>query len=64
VDKVTFLRRIHEDPSLAYRILQKMSHRIRELDDELARAKAERMLARSSFSNVATGTGDVLKELS
>lgn len=64
VDKATFLRRIHEDPSLAYRILQKMSHRIRELDDELTRTKAERMLARSSFSNVATGTGDVLKELS
>jgi len=39
VDKVTFLRRIHEDPSLAYRILQKMSHRIRELHDLLGRTK-------------------------
>jgi len=39
VDKVTFLRRIHEDPSLAYRILQKMSHRIRELDDLLGQTK-------------------------
>ncbi len=37
VDKDTFLRRIHEDPSLAYRIMQKMSHRIRELHHELAR---------------------------
>jgi len=42
VDKGTFLRRIHEDPSLAYRIMQKMSHRIRELDDELARVQAGR----------------------
>jgi len=39
VDKVTFLRRIHEDPSLAYRILQKMSRRIRELDDLLGQTK-------------------------
>ena len=39
VDKGTFLHRIHEDPSLAYRIMQKMSHRIRELDDELGRVR-------------------------
>jgi CRP/FNR family cyclic AMP-dependent transcriptional regulator len=36
-DKKTFLRRVHEDPSLAFRILQKMSYRIRELDTELFR---------------------------
>ncbi len=41
VDKKTFLQRIHEDPSLAFRILQKMSNRIRELDSELVRVKAE-----------------------
>jgi CRP-like cAMP-binding protein len=39
VDKKTFLRNVHEDPSLAYRILQKMSCRIRELDAELVRIK-------------------------
>ena len=39
VDKATLLRRIHEDPSLAYRILQKMSHRIRVLDDLLGQTK-------------------------
>jgi CRP-like cAMP-binding protein len=39
IDKKTFLRRIHEDPSLAFRILQKMSHRIREMDDELVRTR-------------------------
>ena len=39
VDKKTFLRRVHEDPSFAYRILQKMSNRIRELDAELVRVK-------------------------
>ncbi len=37
VDKKVFLRKTHEDPSLAFRILQKMSGRIRELNDELAR---------------------------
>ena len=39
VDKATFLRRISEDPSLAFRVVQKMSHRIRELNTELARFK-------------------------
>lgn len=41
VDKTIFLRRIHQDPSLAFLIMQKMSNRIRELDAEVARIKAE-----------------------
>jgi CRP-like cAMP-binding protein len=32
-----FLQKIHQDPSLAFRIMQKMSHRIRDLDNELMR---------------------------
>jgi CRP-like cAMP-binding protein len=40
VDKKNFLRRIHEDPSLALRIVETMSRRIRELDGELALAQA------------------------
>lgn len=39
VDKRTFLTRVHEDPSLAFRIVQSMSHRIRELTVEIARLK-------------------------
>jgi CRP-like cAMP-binding protein len=39
VDKRTFLRRVHEDPSLAYRIMETMSHRIRQLAEEVARLK-------------------------
>ncbi len=39
VDKKTFLRRIQEDPSMAFRILSNMSHRIRELNAELTREK-------------------------
>ncbi|NOY70560.1 MAG: cyclic nucleotide-binding domain-containing protein [Deltaproteobacteria bacterium] len=35
IDKKTLLRRIHEDPSLAFRILQKMSSRIREMNCQL-----------------------------
>lgn len=41
VDKRTFLRQIHQDPSLAFRILQKMSYRIRELDAEIVRMKTK-----------------------
>jgi CRP-like cAMP-binding protein len=37
VDKKSFLRRIHKDPSLAFRIVETMSHRIRELGDDVAR---------------------------
>ncbi|MHC4708951.1 MAG: Crp/Fnr family transcriptional regulator [Planctomycetota bacterium] len=39
VDKKNFLKRIHEDPSLAFRVVQTMSRRVRELSDELARFK-------------------------
>ncbi len=37
IDKRTLLRRITEDPSLAFRILEKMSHRIRELNKKMVR---------------------------
>ena len=37
LDKRAFLTRVHEDPSLAYRILESMSQRIRRLDEEVAR---------------------------
>jgi len=39
VDKRTLLYRVHDDPSLAYRILQQMSRRIRAIDSELAELK-------------------------
>jgi CRP/FNR family transcriptional regulator len=39
VDKKNFMRRVHEDPSLAFRLVETMSHRIRELSDEVARLK-------------------------
>ena len=42
MDKNTFTQRVLEDPHLAFRILQKMSRRIRDLDYELARLKNER----------------------
>ena len=42
IDSKNLLRRIHEDPSLAYRLLQVMSNRVRKLDDDYA-----------SFSNAA-----------
>jgi CRP-like cAMP-binding protein len=39
VDKKNFLRRIHEDPSLVYRLVQSMSARIRELSEEVSRLR-------------------------
>jgi flavin-dependent dehydrogenase len=39
VDKTTLLRRIHEDPSLAFHIVQTMSGRIRELSEEVRSLK-------------------------
>ena len=39
LDKRAFLRRVHEDPSLAFRILQRMSSRIRTLNQELSPVK-------------------------
>ncbi|MHC5114455.1 MAG: cyclic nucleotide-binding domain-containing protein [Planctomycetota bacterium] len=39
VDRRNFLRRVHEDPSLAFRVVQTMSQRIRWLTDEVARLK-------------------------
>ncbi|MBM3881746.1 MAG: cyclic nucleotide-binding domain-containing protein [Verrucomicrobia bacterium] len=36
VDKKTFLRRVHADPSLAYRLVQTMSQRLRKLNTEFA----------------------------
>jgi CRP-like cAMP-binding protein len=41
IDKRNFLRRIHEDPSLAFHLVQTMSSRIRELSTELAQCIAE-----------------------
>jgi CRP-like cAMP-binding protein/flavin-dependent dehydrogenase len=35
LDKRAFLRRVHEDPALAYKMLEMMSGTVRSLDDEL-----------------------------
>lgn len=37
LDKRAFLRRVHEDPTLAFRILKKMSERIRTLNEDVLR---------------------------
>ncbi|MGZ8459857.1 MAG: cyclic nucleotide-binding domain-containing protein [Candidatus Deferrimicrobiaceae bacterium] len=44
VDKKMFLRKIHDDPSLAFMIMQKMSRRIREMDEELMRIASDRQV--------------------
>lgn len=40
LDKRNFLRRINEDPSLAFRMIETMSHRVRELSHEVAELQA------------------------
>ena len=40
IDQKNFLRRIHEDPSLAFHVVKIMSQRIRQLDIEHTRIKA------------------------
>jgi len=39
IDKRTFLRRIQEDPGLAFNVLRALSGRIRHLDGEVARLR-------------------------
>jgi CRP-like cAMP-binding protein len=41
VDKRILMRRISEDPSLALRLLEKMSRRIRRLDEEVVRLRKQ-----------------------
>jgi CRP-like cAMP-binding protein len=41
IDKKTFLQKIHEDPSIAFNTIRKMSQRIRELNAELVRIKSK-----------------------
>lgn len=43
VDQKNLMRRLHEDPSLGYRIIQTMSQRIRVLSGEVAQLR-ERLL--------------------
>jgi CRP-like cAMP-binding protein len=40
LDRRNFLRRINEDPSLAFRVVEMMSRRVRELSAEIVRLKA------------------------
>ena len=41
IDKKNFLRRISQDPSMAFRIVETMSSRIRELSEENAQLKGD-----------------------
>jgi len=41
LDRRNFLKRLHQDPSLAVRVIQTMSKRVRELGDEVARLQRQ-----------------------
>ena len=44
VDHKNFLRRIHEDPSLAYRLMQVMSNRVRKLSAEVTNLRQDPLM--------------------
>lgn len=39
IDKKNFLRRINEDPSLAFKLVERLSHRVRELSKEVVKLR-------------------------
>lgn len=39
VDRKNLMNRVHEDPSLAYRLIQSLIRRVRELSEEVARLR-------------------------
>ncbi len=47
VDKKNLMRRVHEDPSLAFKLVETMSQRIRELVDKVVTLENEVDLLRS-----------------
>ena len=42
IDKKTFLRRVQEDPSIAFNLVRVMSHRIRLLSNDVTQLRTER----------------------
>lgn len=44
IDKKNFLKRISEDPTLAFRIIETMSRRIRDLSQQIAKLKTSHNL--------------------
>ena len=46
IDKKNFLRRISQDPSMAFRIVETMSRRIRELTEENVQLKGDKQINR------------------
>jgi CRP-like cAMP-binding protein len=49
VDEKTFLRYVHQDPSLAYQLLKMMSNRVRRLDTEVTHLKVNQRLAENDI---------------
>ena len=49
VDEKTFLRYVHQDPSLAYQLLKMMSIRVRRLDTEVTHLKVNQRLAKNNI---------------
>lgn len=55
LDKRNFLRRINEDPSLAYRMIETSSRRVRELSEEVVALRRELKERGPAASGSVTG---------
>jgi CRP/FNR family transcriptional regulator len=51
IDRKNFMRRLNEDPSLAFNLVQRMSRRVRDLSSELIKLKQEIAAIRKSSSS-------------
>lgn len=58
VDKATFLRKVHGDPSLAFRMLRRLSRRVRDLNDQVVRIKGGQPAAAPALPIVRGDSGD------
>ena len=56
VDKKSLVRRIHEDPSLAYYMMQTMSQRVRNLSAEVARLERQQSGTDGTAASGPNGT--------
>jgi len=53
VDEKTFLRYVHQDPSLAYKLLKMLSNRVRKLGTEVTHLTVNQRLAEKNMQTMA-----------
>lgn len=64
VDRKSLVRRIHQDPSLTYFMMQTMSQRVRELNAEVARLERQHPVNATTVVSLPDGTDHTFTSLS